>query len=259
MAKTRIEWADKVWNPVTGCTKVSEGCRNCYAEVIANRFWGERKFTDVQCHPDRLGIPSHWRKPSKIFVNSMSDLFHEDVPDDFIREVFSAMYLPENRKHTFIVLTKRPERMRNMIHYAPDLGNHIWLGVSVENQAAADERIPLLLQTPAAVRFVSVEPMLERVDLSKVWVDYLSGWTADTAMDKNGDPESYQVQTEKLDWVICGGESGVHARPHPPLIDVHFLKEQCVSAGVPFFLKQMWGKKTPELDGQIWDQYPGGE
>jgi protein gp37 len=227
MADTSIEWADKVWNPVTGCTKVSEGCRNCYAERIAKRFWNGRKFGDIQCHPDRLDAPFHWKKPAKIFVNSMSDLFHEEVSDWFIDQVFNVAI--HNPQHVFIILTKRPIKM---LCCAPLVAaNNVWLGVSVENQQAADERIPLLLQTPAAIRFVSVEPMLSRISLP------LPG----------------------IDWVICGGESGANARPHPSLEDVRFLKDQCVSERVPFFLKQMWGKKMPEIDGQTWNQFPGGK
>ncbi len=201
-----IAWTDETWNPVTGCTRVSEGCRNCYAErvfprayanqnvpaarsnsVIENTGIRPRRFTDVVCHPDRLEQPLHWRKPRRVFVNSMSDLFHESVPDEFIDQVFKVMaHAP---KHTFQILTKRPERMRRIVpvirnHY-PDRLDHVWLGVAVEDQATAVERIPLLLQTPAAVRFVSIEPMLGPVDLSK-WL-----------------PPS----NPHLDWVICGGES----------------------------------------------------
>jgi protein gp37 len=230
---TKIEWADEVWNPVTGCTKISEGCRNCYAESIAKRFWGERKFSDVKCHPERLDIPLHWKKPRRVFVNSMSDLFHIAISDIFIFDCFRT--IEKAKQHTFIVLTKRPHRMRrwfDIFHAGEPLPN-LWLGVSVEDQSKADERIAWLRGIPAAVRFVSVEPMLERVDLT----EWLSG----------------------LDWVICGGESGKNARPHPSLTDVRYLKDQCVAAGVPFFLKQMWGKKMPELDGKVWDEYPIGE
>ena len=203
MANTRttIEWTDATWNVVTGCSKVSPGCKNCYAEAVANRFWAkqyppipsvvngepdgrDRRFTDVQCHPDRLEQPLHWRKPQRIFVNSMSDLFHEDVPDEFIFQVFGVMFLA--KQHTFQILTKRAERMLDCcLRAAKDPTSYIWawaselqqgsvdvpqtitfplsnvhLGVSVENQKYADERIPKLLQTPAAKRFVSYEPAL---------------------------------------------------------------------------------------------------
>jgi protein gp37 len=177
---TKIEWCmnpdgtpGEVWNPVTGCTKVSQGCKNCYAERIAARFWGERKFTDVQVHPERLEQISHWHKPRRIFVNSMSDLFHPDVPESFLDMVFARMF--NNPRHAYMILTKRPERMLEYTtHGTFPSGNfearNIWLGVSVENQQAADERIPPLLQTPAAVRFVSCEPLLGPVDLSKYLV-----------------------------------------------------------------------------------------
>lgn len=230
---TKIEWCDEVWNPVTGCAKVSVGCKNCYAERIANRFWGERKFTQVQCHPERLEIPLHWKKPRKIFVNSMSDLFHEKVSTEFIHEVFKRMML--TGWHTYIVLTKRPARM---LDYAKSLWSsplpNVWLGVSVENQQVADERIPLLLQTPAAVRFVSVEPMLGDV--------YLMPW-----LERN----------YKVDWVICGSESGPGARPFD-LDWARSLRDQFLSADVPFFLKQVPGQKLPMLDGKIWNEYPRG-
>ena len=243
MQKSSIEWLQggMVWNPTTGCSKVSAGCKNCYAEAIAKRFWGERKFADVRCHPERLDQPAKVKKPQRVFVDSMSDLFHKDVPLDFILRVWMVMgYAPQ---HTFIVLTKRPERMKNFItNWLPGAWGlatmslrllekpipNVWLGVSVEDQKTADERIPLLLQTPAAKRIVSVEPMLERIEYD---------WS-------------------KLDWVIVGGESGPGARPHPNHKDVLHLANQCVKAGVPFFLKQMWGAKMPYLAGQIWDQTP---
>lgn len=205
MTTTKIEWTDRVWNPVTGCTKVSAGCKNCYAEGVAHRFWGDRKFTDVRTHADRLDEPLRWRKPLRVFVNSMSDLFHDDVPDDFLRRVFASMAIvPEC---TFQVLTKRPERMRQFVAennaesclvaadegrargafaVEPRLSFHararlestvvprpswplpnVWLGVSVEDQRAAEERIPVLLRTPAAVRFLSCEPLLGPVDLNR--------------------------------------------------------------------------------------------
>jgi protein gp37 len=204
---TNIEWTDATWNPVTGCTKVSAGCKNCYAEGVAHRFWttqygGARKFTDVRTHADRLDEPLRSRKPRRVFVNSMSDLFHDSVPDAFIDQVFAVMALAP--RHTFQVLTKRPARM---LAYCRTLGRHhetdrvsltakardgengfrwilgangwhlpnVWLGVSCENQATADERIPLLLQTPAAVRFLSCEPLLGPIDLA--------GWGAAATSD----------------------------------------------------------------------------
>lgn len=240
MQHTNIEWtATKnpdgtiskgyVWNPVTGCSKVSAGCKNCYAEAIANRFWGERKFTDVQIHPNKLSEPFKKKKRGIVFVNSMSDLFHPAVPDEFIIRLWLSMACAP--WHTFIILTKRPQRMFQFFKEAKQTLPNVWLGVSVENQDAINGRIPFLLKTPAAKRIVSVEPMLSFVDF-------------------------FSFDLKMLDWIICGGESGPGARPHPALVDVRHLKDQCVRAGVPFFLKQMWGEKTPQLDGQIWDQKP---
>ena len=194
MTKTKIEWADEVWNPVTGCTKVSEGCRHCYAETMAKRFWTKdhieleyvsgvadndivrevfvpRDFTEVRCHPERLDQPLHWRKPRKVFVNSMSDLFHDDVPDEFISAVWMRMIATP--QHNYQILTKRPSRMLKIVNNLfkglfdrmPHVASNVWLGVSVEDQKTADERIPLLLQTSAVVRFVSCEPLLGSINL----------------------------------------------------------------------------------------------
>lgn len=271
MTKTTIEWADEVWNPVTGCSKVSQGCKNCYAERIAERFWGERKFTDVQLHPERLESPRRWKKPRRVFVNSMSDLFHEKLDMQQILVVFYRMALYD--RHTFIVLTKRPQRMIEFFefwkehiirmkeagyaYFAPPLRN-VWLGVSVENQSA-DERIQLLLQTPAAVRFVSVEPMLEDI--------YLMDWLKpDYASIQNqaewGPVDPNDSRYRSIDWVICGCESGPGARPFS-MDWARGLRDQCQAAGVPFFFKQ--GRdasskivKMPELDGHTWAQYPEG-
>lgn len=221
MNRTKIEWATTVWNPVTGCTKISEGCKNCYAEGIAKRFWGERKFTDVQCYPERLSQPEKWKKGQRIFVNSMSDLFHPDVPYDFIVDVFAVMNA--NRQHTFIVLTKRPDRYYQFMSGAVKPIPNVWIGVSVENQKAADERIPILLQAQAAVRFVSCEPLLGNVNLKGFY--------------KNG---MWVDGQNRIDWVIVGGESGTRARPmHPNW--VRSIRDQCQEANVPFFFKQ-WGE-----------------
>ena len=266
MTKSKIEWADRVWNPVTGCTKVSEGCRHCYAESIARRFWGGRKFTDVQCHEDRLDAPLHWRKPARVFVNSMSDLFHEQVDFEFIDRVFAVMV---NCEHTFMILTKRPARMKayfdngggywfGNLRAAP---SNVWFGVSIEDQRTADERIPLLLQTPAAVRFVSYEPALGPVDLTTcrydgvIDIDALKG-EARGIYNTYPFPSS-DMKAWPLDWVIMGGESGPGARPmHPDW--ARSMRDQCQVAGVPFFLKQLGGVKMPVLDGKVWAEYPGG-
>ena len=259
MAKTSIEWATDVWNPVTGCTKISAGCKNCYAEKIAGRFWGDRKFTDVQWHPERLEDPLHWKKPRRVFVNSMSDLFHPDVPERFIDDVFRVM---ANTKHTYMILTKRPDRMKRYIwnrsKYPSDgraMLPNVWLGVSAENQQAADERIPYLLETPAAVRFVSVEPMLGEVDLTQAMYGIDS-----PGMNVFGFTDGFGYEA-CLHWVICGCESGQSARP----FDMDWardLRDQCQSADVPFFFKQgrTDGKlvKMPELDGIVWNELPRG-
>jgi len=235
-SKSRIEWTDATWNPVTGCTKISTGCKNCYAERIAKRFW-DRPFAEVRCHPDKLFEPKKWRKPRKVFVCSMSDLFHKDVPDSFISDVFMAMAL-DARQHTYMILTKRPARMMEFMNGSHEcVQHHIWLGVSVENQEMADERIPILLDTSAVIRFVSVEPMLGEVNLEK----YFHG------------------RLRKLDWVICGCESGRGARP-TNVFWADLLRAQCQLYKIPFFLKQLRGDgrliKMPELNGRVWDQYP---
>jgi len=251
---TSIEWTDVTWNPVTGCTKVSPGCKNCYAEGIADRFFAKqyppnkdgslRKFTDVRCHPERLTEPRHWKKPRRVFVNSMSDLFHEDVPRDFIGVAFAIMR--ECGRHTFQILTKRPERMRDVVSWirASETGPispNIQLGVSVERQREADERIPLLLQTPAAVRFLSVEPQLAHVDLSGG--ESIDGMPVVNPLTGANwcDPP-----IPRIDWVICGGESGPGARPFN-LAWAESLLAQCRAAGVAYFGKQVGS--NPFLDG----------
>ena len=212
VTNTSIEWCDTTWNPVTGCTKVSPGCAHCYAEGIAKRLWKGRPFEDVRVHADRVNQPYRWRKPRRVFVNSMSDLFHEDVPFRFIDAVFHVMR--ETPKHTYQILTKRPDRMRLYMRdtRARSLPN-VWLGVSVENQRMADERIPLLLDTLAAVRFLSVEPLLGPVNLHP----WLSGG---------------------INWVIVGGESGPKARPCE-LRWIGSIVDQCAAAGVSAFVKQL--------------------
>lgn len=229
-----IQWTDATWNPVVGCTRVSAGCDHCYAFQLHDQRhiawkrgrWSSapaqyhQPFSHVQLLPERLDDPLHWRKPRRIFVNSMSDLFHPDVPGEYINQVWHTMF--NVRRHTYQILTKRPERLLEWTQRKAEATHWpikdiwpswIWLGVSVEDQAAADARIPLLLQTPAAVRFISAEPLLGPVTLD------------DAAL-------------ALLDWVIVGGESGPHARPMKlewalPLLD------QCREAGVPFFMKQL--------------------
>ncbi len=266
---TKIEWTDETWNPVTGCRKVSEGCRFCYAERDFPRVYGkERKFTEVALHHDRMDKPLRWRRPRFVFVNSMSDLFHEDVPEDFIRDVFLVM--SKARKHTFQVLTKRPERMAHLLMAWNRDGltyregwtrrgppPNIWLGVSVENQKAADTRIPILLSTPGSVRFLSCEPLLGPVDLADIrnprgrmdgepailHCNALTGFRATSAYSC--------VREPAIDWVIVGGESGPKARPmHPQW--AKSLRDQCVQAKVPYFFKQ-WGEwvAPDQVDGGV--------
>ena len=250
---TKIEWCEETWNPVTGCTKVSEGCQNCYAERIHNRF-NDTPFSQIQLHPKRLKQPSYWRKPRRIFVCSMGDLYHENIQPIFRRLVFNNIDICH--QHTFLILTKRPKRMyedlcanlmfSNISKHLPNL----WLGVSVENQQTADERIPVLLQIPAAMRFVSVEPMLEEIDI-KDCINGINPYWSGRADD--------EVRRERLDWVICGSESGPKRR-ECKVEWIRSLRDQCFCSGIPFFLKQMDidGKlvKMPELDGKVWKEYP---
>lgn len=258
---TGIEWTEDTWNPTTGCTKLSAGCANCYIERTPPFRIAGRKFVHgdipLQFHADRLDAPLHWKKPRRVFVNSMSDLFHEDVPDEFIDRVFAVMALCP--QHTFQVLTKRAERMRDymvaldrairlptnpfprwrseaeeILSVRGDTTTIVtaiwplpnaWLGVSVENQHFADERIPLLLEMPAVVRFVSCEPLLGPVDLQEFVPGY--SWL-----------RSEHPMDAPLDWVIVGGESGPQARP----CDVAWVRSivaQCKAAGVPVFVKQL--------------------
>ena len=244
MSETKIEWAEKSWNPVTGCTKISEGCEHCYAENMTRRFWkawgceAPPNHFKVQLHPDRLEQPLHWKKPCKIFVCSMSDLFHEDVDlYSFVDVIFDVMR--ECPQHTFQILTKRPARMLeyfNTYRKGKDVLQNVWLGVTAENQKAADERIPLLLETPAAVRFVSCEPLLERVNICQVYDDKC----------RSSEYSARYTILADLDWVIVGGESGAGARPmHPDW--ARLVRDSCIEANVPFFFKQ-WGEWVPILE-----------
>jgi len=253
---TKIDWADETWNPITGCTPISAGCRNCYAKRMAQRLAGRFGYPAdepfrVTLHPDKLNEPLRWRKPRRVFVCSMSDLFHEGVPNNFRAQIFDVMAAAEH--HTFQILTKRPENIRDweqwmgecwpgdsawqvtteVLNRWPD---NIWLGVTAENQAAADLRIPQLLQLPAAVRFVSCEPLLGPIDFEQFFA----------LIDQDGEPYGPLCNKDgssKLSWVIAGGETGPGARPvHPDRFRA--IRDQCVAAGVPFFFKQ-WGEWLP--------------
>ena len=235
--KTAIEWTDATWNPVTGCTKISPGCAYCYAEGITLRFKRGGPYlpgkATIKLHYDRLNAPAKWKTPRRVFVNSMSDLFHEEVPFHFIQQVF--LHMVKHDQHTYQILTKRPERMLEYLHWAEKLQwpSHIWAGVSVENQYWADKRIPLLARIPARVRFLSVEPLLKAVHLG-----------------------SYLKQ---IQWVIVGGESGPRSRPMKAEWATR-IRDECLDAGVPFFFKQWGGRHNKaggrELDGRTWDEMP---
>jgi len=237
-ANSSIEWTDATWNPVRGCTKISPGCKHCYAETFAERFRGvkghpyEQGF-DLRLVPEKLAEPLRWRTPKMIFVNSMSDLFHEEVPDDYIVAVTRVMVAAN--WHTYQVLTKRSRRLRNLLNSTLSFAAaqpHIWWGVSVEDRKHGVPRIEDLQNTDAAVRFLSVEPLLE--DLGK--------------LNLNG-----------ISWVIVGGESGPGARPMKKEWVVS-VRNLCRHASVPFFFKQ-WGgvrKATSgrKLDGRTYDEFP---
>lgn len=265
--KTNIEWTDATWNPITGCSKVSAGCDHCYAEGIAHRFAGTSAYPrgfDVTLRPERLEQPLRWTRPRRVFVNSMSDLFHKDVPSEYIARVFAVMALTP--QHTYQVLTKRPGRIRSLLtspafrqavwdamraHHRAEIarapGPHpfpaslawplqnVWMGVSAEDQTWWDVRIPVLMDTPAVVHFVSAEPLLGPIRLHL----------------ERGNPVP--------EWVIVGGESGPHARP----IDAQWvrdIRDDSTAAGAAFFFKQWGGLRAKangrELDGRTWEQYP---
>lgn len=228
-----IEWTDATWNPVTGCTQVSAGCDHCYAMTFAERFRGvpnhpyEQGF-DLRLWPERLELPLRWRKPRRIFVNSMSDLFHADVPEDYIRRVFDTMVRAD--QHIYQVLTKRPQRLAKLAKTLP-WPEHIWVGVSVESNEAA-WRADFLRRVPATVRFISAEPLIGPID---------------------------QLKLDGIHWVITGGESGLGHRPCNPDW-VRDARDRCVAEQVAYFHKQ-WGGRTSkmggrELDGRTWDEMP---
>jgi len=233
-----IEWTDATWNPVRGCTKISSGCAHCYAETFAERFRGvsghpfELGF-DLRLVPEKLHDPLSWKRPKRIFVNSMSDVFHEDIPDDYIGAITDVMV--EANWHTYQVLTKRSPRMRDLLRtrlrFAANQP-HIWWGVSVENRRFGKPRIEHLQEAPASVRFLSIEPLLE--DLG--------------ALDLSG-----------IHWVIVGGESGFGARPMKREW-VLSIKRQCRQLGIPFFFKQWGGVRKSRagrlLDGRTYDEMP---
>jgi protein gp37 len=238
---SKIEWTDATWNPVRGCSKISQGCKHCYAETFAERFRGvpghpyEQGF-DLRIVPEKLTEPLAWAAPKMVFVNSMSDLFHERIPDDYILAV--ARVMAAANWHTYQVLTKRAERLRRMLNtslsFAASL-KHIWWGVSVEDRHQGCPRIADLRKTPAAVRFLSIEPLLEDLGL---------------------------LDLDNIDWVIVGGESGPGARPMRREW-VEAIHSQCQRAGILFFFKQ-WGgvqkgRHGRKLNGRTYDELPKRE
>ena len=278
MSKTRIEWTEHTWNPMSGCTKISDGCKNCYAEKMANRLkaMGVKGYENgfaVTLHPEKLREPLERKKPTMYFV-SMGDLFHEDVPFSFIKEVFLMMGYAN--QHTYQILTKRPERMREFILWFMDKipaiegekrrfenwSNNIWLGVTAENQEQADKRIPILLDTPAALRFVSIEPMLSHIDLTKYLVRYRCYSCGQESLESPDKCPSCghselgdKYFSSAIDWVIVGGETGAGARP----LQYEWVKDiqaQCKAANVPFFFKK-WGK-LGQIDKTLIDGYIDG-
>ena len=230
---SRIEWTEASWNPVTGCTKVSAGCKHCYAESLARRLraMGVQRYAAgfrVALHPDQVDLPLHWRRPRRIFVNSMSDLFHETIPQPFIDAVFETMR--RAHWHSFQVLTKRSTRLRKLAPRLPWPEN-VWMGVTVEDRKSLS-RVDDLRDAPAAVRFLSIEPLLEDIG---------------------------PVDLTGIDWVIVGGESGTSARPMQPEW-VRAVRDQCTSGRIPFFFKQWGGRNKKQagraLDGRVWDEMP---
>ena len=236
MARSTIEWTDATWNPTTGCSKISPGCKYCYAERMAKRLkaMGVKKYENgfqVTWHENALEIPLRWRKPRRIFVNSMSELFHDDIPEDFVQKVFNVM--ERAYWHQFQILTKRSQRL---VELAPQIKwtKNIWMGVSVENNDYS-YRIEHLRQTNAHIKFLSLEPLLGPL---------------------------LNLNLQGIDWVIVGGESGPGARPMPQEWVVE-IKNQCLASNVPFFFKQ-WGgvqkrRAGRELEGKIWNNMPAFE
>ena len=234
MKNSNIEWTTHTWNPTTGCSQVSPGCDNCYALAIAEQKRGTKAFPqgfDMTLRPHKLRDPLKWKEPARVFVNSMSDLFHRDVPRDYLAQVWETMLLAEH--HVFQVLTKRPHRAAQLIReMGLPVPAHIWIGASVETQQFADNRVPALLDIPAPVRWLSCEPLLGPLDLTP----YLDG----------------------LSWVVDGGESSRNRR----LADYGWfrrIRDDCLQAGVPYLHKQgnhLYPGRDRDLDGRTWEQYP---
>lgn len=256
MAKnTKIEWADHTWNPFYGCTKVSAGCKNCYAERDMKRFG--KDFNTITRSKTTFNAPLKWHEPARVFVCSWGDFFHEDVPVEWRRDAWEIMF--HAREHTFLILTKRPENMDAMLPagWTEGMWKHqrnVWFGVTVENQVLANERIPLLLRIPAAKRFVSAEPMLGPVNIAPNWFVHSPEHSAG---------HIYKANVPGISWVIVGGESGPNCRPINSewVIDI---RNQCLATDMKFFFKQWGGKrKDPDgtwggrmLEGREWSEFP---
>ena len=263
---SKIEWTDSTWNPTSGCTEVSPGCDHCYAKTLAERWRGGPAFPvgfDFMVRSKRLREPVRWKEPRRVFVNSMSDLFHIEMPPDHLRQVWDVM-VDEAPRHIYQILTKRPHRAKVLIEsLGLDLAPNIWIGTSVENQKFADNRIPALLEIPAAFRFLSCEPLLGPVDLSE-WLGYGVVHEQDLSNAETGAAlqeiirATLKTMGPGIHWVIAGGESGAGRRP----ADYDWfraIRDQCVNAGVPYFHKQGNANGPGQdrvLDGRTWDEEP---
>lgn len=270
MNKTNIAWTDFSWNPITGCSAVSDGCKNCYAKIVHERF-NNTPFSEVVFHQERLNEPSKRKKGAKIFLGSMTDLFQDNIPFGWLYEIMKVV--KDNPQHIFQILTKRPERMRdffqwlyvdqpanwvssfNNLTYLPNL----WIGVTTENQEQANKRIPMLLEIPAAIRFVSVEPMLDSVNLGMLITENMGNrfrMVYDPIM--TGTKTLWDTtnligeeNVNKIDWVIVGGETGSKSKTREIKInDVYNLYQQCKITETPFFFKQ-WGAHKPKVSSEF--------
>ncbi len=258
---TNIQWTDETWNPVSGCTPISEACTHCYAKRMAKRLAGRYGYPkddpfQITFHADKLKQPLKWKKPRRIFVCSMGDLFHERIKFYHAHAIFHIM--AKAKQHIFMILTKRPKRMKEFFDECvifPQLLHNVWLGVSVENQKRADERIPILMQIPAAIRFLSVEPMLDYIDLEKYLYCSRCGYTA---MDQSLHGDHHLCDDGGrgwIHWVICGAETGPGARYMDPGM-ARRIRSECLYTHTPFFMKAM-SNKEPIPDDLNVRQYPG--
>ncbi len=271
MNKTNIEWTDFTWNPITGCTAISDGCKNCYAKAVHERFY-DTPFTQIQFHENRLSEPSNRKKAAKIFIGSMTDIFQDDVTFDYLLEVMKVIM--SNPQHTFQILTKRPNRMKDFFNwfYEAKAGNlvtkypfirniinplpNLWLGVTVENQSEADKRIPILLDISATKRFLSVEPLISRIELNTL-IDIKRNIVI-SSLNGKVYPLDENKLTNKIDWVIVGGETGIKDKTRAMSYDwVQRIYKDCKNSKTPFFFKQ-WGnyKTNNKFDFENIKEFP---